>query len=153
MRILLAFAVVAGCGQKDESPQPAAKPATSTENQPAPADAATPPSPPPAVGAHLDPSEIQYRPSIAPRAHSNAPKIKLVLRSTPSGASASIDGKAIGITPTYYEMPVDGRSHDFTFSKEGYSVARYRFVATHGGVVHGTLKKLVAAPDAGAAAE
>jgi hypothetical protein len=104
-----------------------------------------------AKGTHLDPSEVEYQPRAQRPQKRSAPAVEITLRSSPPGAKASIDGIQVGITPTFYELKRDGRAHEFTFAKEGYAVARYRFVATRNGVVHGTLKRLVAAPDAGPA--
>ncbi len=69
--------------------------------------------------------------------------LHLTLRSTPTGATAAVDGRVVGTTPTYWEGPANGRAREFTFVHAGYAMARYRFVATSDGVVHGTLTKVV----------
>ena len=71
------------------------------------------------------------------------------MRSTPPGAVAAVDGITVGPTPTLWEGTVDGRAREFTFVLPGYAIARYRFVPTQSGVVHGTLGRLKAQPDAG----
>ena len=102
----------------------------------------------PLTGMHLDSATSSYRPSgYPPRPllphRSQGKTVELVLRSTPPGAVASIDGKAIGTTPTFWQGIADGRAHEYTFTKKGYSMARYRFVVTQSGVVHGSLAALV----------
>jgi hypothetical protein len=146
----------AACATSDEDSE-----AANASAQPIaeiPADAAEPAEPPPsaitvapASGTHLD-GALGYK----PRGHST-PTIKgkvveLVLRSTPPGATASIDGKEIGVTPTFWSGAADQRAHEFTFVKAGHSMARYRFVATHSGVVHGNLAKLQTSDEAKKAA-
>lgn len=104
------------------------------------------PTPVKPLGAHLDGTDTEYRPrDYQPNTRDGKP-IELFLRSTPPGASAAMDGKAIGITPTFWSGIADRQSHEFTFVKAGYAMARYRFVATQNGVVHGTLKPLAKAP-------
>jgi hypothetical protein len=73
-------------------------------------------------------------------------QIVLTLRSSPSNAVVSIDGVAIGRTPTVWEGPAAHKSREFTFVLPGYAMARYRFVPITSGVVHGTLTKLAAEP-------
>ena len=85
----------------------------------------------------------------APKAHRT---LEILLRSTPSGATAAVDGLVIGRTPTYWEGPFTGRQHEFTFVLPGYAMARYRFVPISNGVVHGRLTRIVGEPDAGAPA-
>jgi hypothetical protein len=108
----------------------------------------------PLTGTHLDSASSTYQPSQPSNYQPRLPlprkakgkTIELVLRSTPPGSIASIDGKAIGPTPTFWRGPADGQAHEYTFTKEGYSMARYRFVATQSGVVHGSLSALVVTP-------
>jgi hypothetical protein len=78
--------------------------------------------------------------------------LEILLRSTPSGATVAVDGVIIGDTPTYWEGEFTGREREFTFVMPGYAMARYRFVPTTSGVVHGRLTKIVVDPDAGAPA-
>lgn len=111
----------------------------------APAKEPTPVRP---LGAHLDGTDTEYRPRDYRPSTRDGKTIELFLRSTPPGASAAMDGKAMGITPTFWSGVADGQSHEFTFVKAGYAMARYRFVATQNGVVHGTLKPLAKAPPA-----
>lgn len=106
----------------------------------------------PLNGTHIDGEGSSYRPAGTqfrglPQARNRGKEIELVLRSTPPGAIASIDGKPIGPTPTYWHGPADGKAHEYTFTKEGYAIARYRFVSTQSGVVHGSLKALVVGGD------
>lgn len=114
----------------------------------------------PETGTHLDDVNTDYQPVLSnpfapvaePRRESKRRSIELVLRSSPPGARASVDGKYVGITPTYWSGKADGKRHEFTFVKEQFRMARYRFVSTQSGVVHGTLVPLIKAPDAGVSA-
>ncbi|MBZ0234064.1 MAG: PEGA domain-containing protein, partial [Deltaproteobacteria bacterium] len=74
---------------------------------------------------------------------------QLLLRSTPAGALAAVDGVILGRTPVLWEGALDGQSHEFTFAMAGHALARYRFVPVTSGVVHGTLVKLTDDRDAG----
>ena len=60
---------------------------------------------------------------------------------------AAVDGVAVGPTPALWEGTADGRPRDFTFVLPGHSIARYKFVPTQSGVVHGTLTRLKSTPD------
>ena len=98
---------------------------------------------------HLDGADIEYeagRREVRP--HKGRP-IELVLRSSPSGAVAAIDGVPIGPTPTVWQGSTDGRPREFTFVLPGYAIARYKFIPMQSGVVHGTLGRLKSEPDAG----
>jgi hypothetical protein len=110
----------------------------------------------PLTGTHIDGEGSSYRPAGPqfrglPPSRNRGKEIELVLRSTPPGAIASIDGKPIGNTPTFWHGPADGKPHEYTFTKEGYAIARYRFVSTQSGVVHGSLKALVVGVEKAAA--
>ena len=94
-------------------------------------DTAVPPSHPPA----LWPTHTQ-----APTRSRRT--VEIVLRSSPPGAVAAVDGVLIGPTPTYWESEFDGHSHDFTFVMPGHSLARYRFVPVSNGTVHAKLARL-----------
>jgi hypothetical protein len=78
--------------------------------------------------------------------------LEILLRSTPPGATVAVDGIIVGNTPTYWEGEFTGREREFTFVMPGYAMARYRFVPTTNGVVHGRLMKIVTDLDAGAPA-
>lgn len=68
--------------------------------------------------------------------------ISLVLRSTPPGARVFVDGEPAGVTPIYWNAEASGDARDFTFVREGYELARYRFVPLQDGVVHADLEAL-----------
>jgi len=92
-----------------------------------------------------EPTGSAYRP---PRARART--LELILRSTPPGAEASVDGKSIGLTPTFWRGKMTGKRREFTFVLRDYAVARYRFVPTTNGVVHASLQPLTTdEPDAG----
>ncbi len=65
-----------------------------------------------------------------------------MLRSSPPGAVAAVDGVAVGPTPTLWEGTVNATPREFTFVLPGYAIARYRFVPTRSGIVHGTLEPI-----------
>jgi hypothetical protein len=98
---------------------------------------------------HLDGADIEYdaaRRDLRPR---KSRPIELILRSTPAGAIAAVDGVAVGPTPAVWQGSTDGRAREFTFVLPGYAIARYRFIPMQSGVVHGTLGRLKSEADAG----
>lgn len=104
----------------------------------------------PAAELHLDGADVEYEAGRREKpASRKARPIELVLRSTPPGAIAAVDGAAVGPTPAVWQGSTDGRPREFTFVLPGYAIARYRFIPMQSGVVHGTLGRLKADPDAG----
>ncbi len=94
----------------------------------------------PAAG-HLDddttgPRSLQ--PSTLQPPHPGHP-IDVMLRSSPPGATVSVDGVVVGTTPAYWYGAADGREHEFTFVLPGHAVARYRFVPVSNGFIHARL--------------
>jgi hypothetical protein len=91
-------------------------------------------------GVHIDDDSSTPAPTVR-----NPPRVarhlEVLLRSTPPGALASVDGVAIGATPTLWEGEFTGREREFTFALAGHRVARYRFVPLNNGVVHGRLEE------------
>ena len=124
-----------------------------SDSQPAqPVTDAAPPPPPPIDAAALALFPVQL--DDAGRGAARPPKparktIQIILRSTPPGAIAAVDGKIIGKTPTYWEGAATGRAREFTFVLSGYGMARYRFVPIKSGVVHATLDRVMMSSDAG----
>ena len=98
---------------------------------------------------HLDGANIEYESARRDARPRKGRPIELVLRSSPSGAIAAIDGVTIGPTPAVWQGTTDGRPREFTFVLPGYAIARYRFIPMQSGVVHGTLGRLKSEPDAG----
>lgn len=86
-------------------------------------------------------------PSTAPRPR--APELEVLLRSTPAGAMAFVDGKEIGATPVLWRSRHGDAAREFTFQLPGYSEARYRFIPTQNGIVHATLKRLISKGSSG----
>ena len=82
------------------------------------------------------------------RNDSRTAKLRLTLRSTPTGATAAVDGREVGQTPMVHEIEADGQVHQFTFVLTGYSMERYRFPPVRDGVIHATLRPIEPA-DAG----
>jgi PEGA domain-containing protein len=121
----VAVALVCGAcgGKKAAEPRPAPPP---------PPDAAEAPQPPAADGAP------ERAPAVRPR--ESRTHLELTLRSTPAGATASVDGRVVGSTPMRWDMDDDGRPHNFAFTLQGYAPWRLRFSPTRDGVIHATLR-------------
>jgi hypothetical protein len=145
---LVLLTLIAGCSDDDgaetKAPPPPAPPylidAAPLEAEPVP----TPlPAYDPASGYHLDDAEGG---TTARRTERTPPRerryLQLMLKSTPSGAIAAVDGKVLGRTPLFWEGEFTGREREFTFVLPGYSMARYRFVPLQNGFVHGKLVKV-----------
>lgn len=99
----------------------------------------------PASGFALDPDPgtDPTRPVRAnPRGARERRTVQILLRSTPIGALAQVDGQLIGKTPQLWEGE-GGRPHTFTFSLTGHAPARYEFLTLTDGVVHSRLIKAV----------
>jgi hypothetical protein len=91
---------------------------------------------------HLDDPDVEYE---VPRRSSRSRRgrqIEIVLRSSPPGAVAAVDGVAIGPTPSLWQGFTDTTPREFTFVLPGYAIARYRFIPTRSGIVHGTLEPI-----------
>jgi hypothetical protein len=157
LRPVLASAILllACKGERDERGNPPTAPAT-----PVRSDAAVPPPVDlvdggvtalptfdPSSGFHLDDAPVvRSGGRIAARDRKAG---QLLLRSTPAGAVAAVDGILIGRTPVLWEGLLDGQAHEFTFAMAGHALARYKFVPVTSGIVHGTLVRLTDDPDAG----
>lgn len=143
------FALLAGCSGDDGGAEPKAPPppmpAYLIDAGPAPlAESPTViPTYDPASGYHLDDAEGGSATRRTERAPPRERRIlQLMLKSTPSGAIAAVDGKVLGRTPLFWEGEFTGREREFTFVLPGYSMARYRFVPVSDGFVHGRLEKV-----------
>jgi hypothetical protein len=137
----------------DPEPDPVAPTAGELDDPPDHGDdipALTPrPSDPELGGYHLDPDPVNEPAATDVSGRRPTRAVELLLRSTPPGAIASIDGQPLGKTPILWAGKTDGQPREFTFALPGYAVARYRFIPTRSGVVHGSLRRLVTGPDAG----
>ena len=116
---------------------------------PAPSDAAS------AREASLDSGAVTT-PSAADAARVSVPvpnpqpereTIQIILRSSPPGAQASVDGVIVGTTPAFWQGEKSSSPREFTFVRSGYGIARYRFVPIKDGVVHATLKPIIVRKD------
>lgn len=143
---MLALAVSAAC-KGDDEPAPSAPPPPPTPI--AAVDAAVPPDGITAIGAydpssglHLDDDTPGARRPTGAAVHTHR-TLEILLRSTPPGATVAVDGVIVGQTPGYWEGDFTGREREFTFVMPGYAMARYRFVPTTNGVVHGRLTKII----------
>ena len=146
--VTLAIALVgaAACSGGDE---PAATAPPPPPSPVALVDAAVPPDGitaiaayDPSSGLHLDDDTPGARRTAGATVHAHR-TLEILLRSTPSGATVAVDGVIIGQTPNYWEGDFTGREREFTFVMPGYAMARYRFVPTTNGVVHGRLTKIL----------
>lgn len=150
-RLALLISALLGCSEKTEAPAPG----SASQAPPVPADAAPPADGitsigtfDPDSGMHLDdeappPAPPAQPPATPLRPAGHAKPIDVVLKSTPPGAMAAVDGVQIGPTPTYWNNgEADGREHEFTFVLRGYAAARYRFVPVASGVIHARLEAI-----------
>ncbi|MEO6774395.1 MAG: hypothetical protein ABI467_15470 [Kofleriaceae bacterium] len=125
------LAALAGCSGKSHAPVPAPVPMDARAQQPLGV-----------TGAPLEPTrDDQPRP---PASNRPSHPIDVILRSTPNGAEAAVDGLPLGPTPAYWNGTADGHEHEFTFVLPGHAVARYRFVPITSGVIHARLERVPA---------
>ena len=103
----------------------------------------------PASGMHLDEDDPTAAPTPGayPRPR-NRRTLEILLRSTPPGATAVVDGQTIGKTPILWEGEFTGREREFTFVLRGHSLGRYRFVPIQSGIVHAKLRSIIGEDDA-----
>ena len=87
-------------------------------------------------------------PRPVPRAARDRRPIQLLLRSTPPGALAIVDGIRVGPTPVLWEGEVTGEAREFFFVLAGHALGRYKFVPITNGIVHATLAKSTDDPSA-----
>lgn len=149
----LATGLVAGCGPKDDTPPPQPPPLPPDAPLVEPGVTELPAYDP--TAGHLDsPPEGRERETPTPpsKRNRNARMLGIMLRSTPGGAIAAVDGIPIGPTPTYWEGEFTGGEREFTFALANHAVARYRFIPTTNGVVHGQLEPINNKPGASAPA-
>ena len=77
-----------------------------------------------------------------------------MLKTSPAGAEVRVDGVMIGLTPKFWFGESDGNEHEFTFTRRGYAVGRYRFVPVQSGIIHAQLEPIGEDnPDAGIKAQ
>ncbi|HEU0035688.1 MAG TPA: hypothetical protein VFQ53_33985 [Kofleriaceae bacterium] len=135
---IAAIAAIAACSSH-EPPAPAPQPAP----PPIVADAGVTQIPgyDPASGMHLDEDGAGMVVAKRPKNRPSRP-VDIMLKSSPPGAMAAVDGVQIGTTPRYWYGESDGLEHEFTFVLRGHAVARYRFVPLQSGVVHARLEAI-----------
>jgi hypothetical protein len=126
----LVIAAIAGCSGKSRAPAPAVVPMDAPAARPLGPVTADVPAP-----LRDDPRRPQ------PNNRPSHP-IDVILRSTPNGAEAAVDGLPLGPTPAYWNGTADGHEHEFTFVLPGHAVARYRFVPITSGVIHARLERI-----------
>ncbi len=87
---------------------------------------------------------------VAAKPEAPPPKmLHLVVKSTPSGADAMVDGKGVGKTPANFDLVDDGHEHEFSFEKDGFKPAKYRVTPVRDGLVAHVQLQPVHAGDAG----
>ncbi|HEY0253329.1 MAG TPA: hypothetical protein VGC41_17465 [Kofleriaceae bacterium] len=109
-------------------------------------------APAPHIPPVTEPAPVRIDPDThrQPPGNRASKPIDVILRSTPQGASAAVDGVPLGTTPAYWNGTADGREHEFTFVLPKHAVARYRFVPITSGVIHARLEPISEdQPDAG----
>jgi hypothetical protein len=139
---IAACLVLASCRSKGDPAPPAVAVDAGSAAATAPAHGITElPAYDPDAGMHLDRDEREpVAPTARPRGRGRT--LGILLRSSPGGAIAAVDGQPVGPTPTYWEGEFTGGEREFTFTLAGYAVARYRFVPITGGVVYGHLEAI-----------
>jgi hypothetical protein len=100
-----------------------------------------------APSAALDARELEDQ--APPRMSAAKPRLQITLRSSPAGASASVDGRLIGTTPVRWVVEDDGKDHLFEFVLSGFAPWKLRFSPSRDGVIHATMEPTLVAPDAG----
>jgi len=140
---LVVLALLAACSDRTA---PTAKTDPSKPGSAAPIDPSSPDR------AAPRPDDVPHVTPPAPNPH-GAHAIEITLRSSPAGATAAVDGTAVGTTPAYWSGDADGREHEFTFDLRGYALARYRFVPVTSGVIHARLDPIAEEVDAGVSPE
>src|SRR5205085_10846944 len=106
----------------------------------------------PASGMHLDDSTGSGKPApVVRRVKMPGVTIGISLRSEPVGATVTVDGENLGVTPQFWTGTADGSEHTFAFTMANYALAHYKFVPTASGVLFATLQRvsLGDTPDAG----
>ncbi len=140
----MAVTFVVGCGDRDRPSEGAPAPTAREVVETGMVDAGvtTPPAYDPQGPYHRDPDVEAPRPASRSGNRDRRP-VQLLLRSTPGGALAAVDGVTLGRTPVLWEGDGAGAAHDFTFRLAGHALAHYRFVPITSGIVHGTLARVL----------
>jgi hypothetical protein len=141
-RVAVGLLVLAACGDDGDAPPRVTAPPPTLVS---PVDAAMPDGGvtvitgfDPRSGMHLD-DDDDGLPTRTPGASRNRRSLEIILRSSPSGATALVDGQVVGKTPSFWEGEFTGREREFTFVLPGHALARYKFVPIANGIVHAKL--------------
>ncbi len=146
-RAAVLVVLVAACSEKTDAPPPAPAPLTPPADASSVDGITTITGYDPASGMHLDddnPNRTQPK-----RPMRNGTPIGILLKSTPSGAAAFVDGEYVGDTPHYWSGIADGSTHEFAFAKANYALARFSIVPISSGTLHPTLERVGEAPGDG----
>jgi len=140
--------VATGCPSKDPPPRPSQLPIDAGVHQLAQQTPVMPATGSTIATGHLDDDpDTRHITTGDPRRASRP--IDVMLKSTPTGAQAAVDGIVIGPTPAYWSGNADGKEHEFTFVLSGHAIARYRFVPIASGTIHARLVPISDDVDAG----
>lgn len=142
-----AFAItltLAACSSKADVPPPSSPPTPPFADAAAIDGITSFGAPDPNAHVDEDPTPISPRPSTRRPGR----QIEILLRSSPPGALASVDGLQVGTTPTYW-VGETGAEHEFTFSLPKHALARYRFFPIATGTLHAQLDPIANDIDAG----
>ncbi len=136
LRSAFVLVALASCSSKGEAPKQEPPPPAPPD---APVDSIT------EIGANdpdrfTDPDPARRPGTGKPGRHRPSRPIDIILKSSPPGASAAVDGVVVGRTPAYWYGEADGNEHEFTFVLPGHAVGRYRFVPIQSGTVHARLE-------------
>ncbi len=148
MRGLFVAMLVMGCSSKEPASHRAPQPDLPSDAGVHQLALGTPVAPVAPLG-HLDDDATRWPGPPSTNANRQTRPIDVVLRSTPTGAQAAVDGLVIGPTPAYWNGNADGREHEFTFVLSGHAIARYRFVPITSGTIHARLVPISDDVDAG----
>lgn len=127
---------IVGCGSKsDPPPRP-------------PPDAAMIDAAPTHDPAQERPDDIDNSPALTRPAKRVGRPVEIMLRSSPPGAQAYVDGVLVGTTPTFWQGET-GAEHEFTFVAPKHAYQRYRFWPVQTGVLHARLNPMSGDVDVG----
>ena len=129
--------VIAGCGGNDDPPPPRPPPDAAV------IDAARVYDP-----AEERPDDVGTAPAPTKQPKRVGRAIEIMLRSSPAGAQAYVDGVLVGTTPTFWQGET-GAEHEFTFVAPRHAYQRYRFWPVQTGVLHARLNPISGDVDAG----
>ena len=130
--LAIATSLVIGCGGGDDAP-----PSPAPTPLPIVVDAAVVAPPAEEVPSELPQGGMGMPAPTKGAGKRTARPIEVMLRSSPAGAQAFVDGVLVGTTPTFWQGET-GAEHEFTFVAPKHAYQRYRFWPVQTGVLHMT---------------